>query len=106
MLITEEVALEIARAVKKMLWQIRRHDRSLFDQARRACASIALNVAEGRGSDGGNARARFATAAGSTRELGMALELAAIWGYVDARDVATVQTLLDRQRRLLWGLRR
>ena len=106
MLIAEELALEVIGDVRGVLGRVQRHDRSLFDQARRAGSSVVLNIAEAQGSDAGNARARYATASGSARELSAALRLAVAWGYVDARSVQTIEDKLERVRRLLWGLRR
>ena len=64
---------------------IARRDRALADQIRRAASSVALNLAEGAGSSGGNRRARYETALGSTQEVRVALEVAAAWGYVEPR---------------------
>jgi len=105
MLVAEQVALEVIVDVRAVLERVRRADRSLFDQARRAGSSVVLNIAEAQGSDAGNARARYATASGSAHELGAALRLAVAWGYVGADAVRPVEAKLDRVRRLLWGLR-
>jgi len=106
MLVAEEVALEVVGDLRGVLERVRRHDRSLFDQARRAGSSVVLNIAEARGCSDGNARQRFATAAGSAHELSAALRLAVAWGYVGAEALKPVEAKLDRVRRLLWGLRR
>jgi len=106
MLVAEELALEVIRDLRVVLGKVQRSDRSLFDQARRAGSSVVLNLAEAQGSDAGNARARYATASGSARELSAALRLAVAWGYVGAEAVQPVEAKLDRVRRLLWGLRR
>jgi four helix bundle protein len=66
---------------------------------------VVLNIAEGEGSVGGNARLRYATAFGSARELSAALRLAVAWGYVAESAVQAPESRLDRVRRLLWGLR-
>ena len=105
MLVAEQVALEVVREVRPVLERVRRADRSLFDQARRAGSSVVLNIAEAQGSDAGNARARYATATGSARELSAALKLAVAWGYVGQAAIEPVEQKLDRVRRLLWGLR-
>jgi four helix bundle protein len=83
---------------------VRRFDRDLADQIRRAASSVALNIGEGNRSDGGNRRARFCTAAGSNAEVRAALRVAVAWGYVRAEDVAPIDALLDRIAAMLYGL--
>ena len=106
MLVAEMVALEVVRDVRPVLERVRKQDRSLFDQARRAGSSVVLNIAEAQGSDAGNARARYFTAAGSAKELSAALRLAVAWGYVGDDAVRSVEHKIDRVRRLLFGLQR
>ncbi len=93
------------RDVRPVLEKVRKQDRSLFDQARRAASSMVLNIAEAQGSDAGNARARYHTAAGSARLLSAALRLAIAWGYTSAQAIQAIEAKVDRARRLLWGLR-
>ena len=83
---------------------IRRFDRDLADQIRRAASSVALNIGEGNRSDGGNRRARFCTAAGSNSEVRAALRVAVAWGYVRAEDIAPIELILDRVAAMLYGL--
>ena len=106
MLVAEQIALEVVRDVRPVLERVRKHDRSLFDQARRAASSIVLNIAEAQGSAGGNTRARYHTAAGSARELSAALQLAIAWGYTSTAAIRAIEAKLYRVRRLLWGLHR
>jgi len=106
MLIAEQVALEVIVDVRPLLEAVGRKDRSLFDQARRAASSVVLNIAEGYASCGGNARLRYATAAGSANELSAALRVAVAWRYIDGSAVQGVELKLERVRRLLWGLRK
>ena len=60
---------------------------------RRAATSIALNVAEGMYSRGGNQPARYHTALGSARETMACLEVAAALGYVAKTDPTMMKTL-------------
>ena len=68
-----------------MLPVVRKRDRSLFDQIHRAMNSVVLNIAEADGNDAGTARARFASACGSAKEVRAGLQLAVAYGYVPAR---------------------
>jgi four helix bundle protein len=70
----------VVREMVPLLRMIREQDKSLADQMRRAAQSVVLNIAEGRGSDAGNARARFSTACGSAKEVRAALNVASDWG--------------------------
>ena len=90
--------------MRPLLDRLRVHDRDLADQLRRALSSIALNLAEGDGSRGGNRVARFSTALGSVREARAALRVAIAWGYVSTDDVAEGDALLDRVAAMLYRL--
>jgi four helix bundle protein len=57
-------ARKVVQELAPLLQAIREHDKSLADQLKRAAQSVVLNIAEGRGNDAGNARARFSTAHG------------------------------------------
>src|SRR5688500_4341914 len=101
-----EVGFEMVAAMRPLLARVRRGDRSLADQLVRAASSVVLNVAEAEGSDAGNRRARFYTAAGSANESLAALRLAVAWGYLDNDDVANASLLLRRIIAMLWKLAR
>jgi len=83
---------------------LRRTDRDLEDQLRRALTSISLNLAEGNRSHGRNRIARFSTSAGSCSEARAALSVAVAWGYVDGSDVEAGEHVLDRLAGMLHGL--
>ena len=63
-----------------------------------------LNIAEARGSDAGNARARFCTACGSAKEVRAALHVASDWGYIDEHRAAQLDTRLDAVCAITWRL--
>ena len=72
-------ARTIVRELALLLRVVREQDKALADQLKRAAQSVVLNIAEARGSDAGNARARFATACGSAKEVRAALDVASDW---------------------------
>jgi four helix bundle protein len=99
-----DVSIETISCLRGIVGVVRRYDRDLADQLRRALSSIALNIAEGDGSSGGNRIARFSTALGSTREARAALRVAVAWGYVAAGDVEAGDAMLDRVAAMLHRL--
>lgn len=100
----EEYAFAVIALLNPLLARVRKRDKPLADQLSRASSSIALNIAEGNGSDPGNRRARFFTAAGSARETRAAVRVALLRGYCDAQDVSEALQLLDRVIAMLWKL--
>lgn len=99
---TQEVALEMAAQLRPALEALRRHDGDLAGQARRAAASVVLNIAEGAGRRGRDRLQHYRIAAGSAGETAVALRLAVVWGYLDPADVVAVEALLDRVQAMLW----
>ncbi len=99
-----DVSLEAIANLRPVVAAIRRLDRDLEDQLRRALTSISLNIAEGNGSRGGNRVARFSTALGSACEARAALRVAVAWGYVSPADIAAGDALLDRVAAMLHRL--
>ncbi len=97
-----DVAFQLAASVRPLLDTLRRRDRSLEDQLRRAVASTVLNISEGDGKSSLRDQARFfEIARGSCREARAALKLAAIWGYIDERQTADLDAIADRVCALL-----
>src|SRR5688500_156619 len=101
-------ASELNRQLARVAVRGERTDRDLVRQRRRAASSVALNIAEGMGSCGGNRELRFQTALGSAREVMACLEVAEAWGYVGPGEssekaavnyvVAMLCTLLRKRR--------
>ena len=95
-------ARKVVRELVPLLHAIREHDKSLADQLKRAAQSVVLNIAEARGNDAGNARARFSTACGSAKEVRAALNVATDWGYIETGAA----THLDEVCAITWCLGR
>ena len=93
------VILEVLRGLRPLVRRIELRDRDLARQLRRCSASIALNVAEGMYSRGGNRTTRYHSALGSARETLACLEVAEACAYLSA-DVA----LTERLKRIIGTL--
>ncbi len=88
-----DVMLEVLRSMRPVLAAIEVKDRDLARQARRAGASVVLNLAEGSGSRGGTRRQRYCDALGSARELRGCLDSGlALWyvGQVESEGLREV----------------
>jgi four helix bundle protein len=103
-LIVQQKALQAAAGLQPLLPIIRKADRDLFDQVRRAMNSVVLNLAEAEGNDAGTARARFASACGSAKEVRAGLRLAAAYGYVGRNRLAKLDIALDEVCAMSWRL--
>ena len=79
-LIVQRKALQAAAGLQRVIPVLRKRDRNLFDQVQRAMNSVVLNIAEADGNDPGTARARFASACGSAKEVRAGLQLAVAYG--------------------------
>jgi len=99
-------AIEIITALKPALDELKRHNKDLADQLRRAASSIALNVAEGSRRTGKDRIHFYRIAAGSAAESSAAIDVAAAWGEISEEAASRVRTRLDRELRLLRGLTR
>ena len=103
-LIIQQRALQAAETMRVVLPSLKKRDKDLFDQVRRAMHSVVLNIAEAEGNDGGTARARFATACGSAKEVRAGLRLAVAYGYVGSTAVTNLDTALDEVCAMSWRL--
>ena len=103
-LIVQQRAFQAAAGLQGVLPVLRKRDKDLFDQVRRAMNSVVLNIAEADGNDSGTARARFATACGSAKEVRAGLQLAAAYGYIGQTRLAKVDIALDEVCAMSWRL--
>ena len=100
--IVYNVALELVRALRPIVPELRNHSRDLADQVERAATSLVLNLGEGNRRAGKDRRRFFVMAQGSAAEIRAALDVADAWGWPAlARDA---RAILDRECGLLWGL--
>ena len=99
-------AREAVREIVPLVRAIHEYDKSLADQLKRAAQSVVLNIAEARGNDPGNARARFSTACGSAKEVRAALNVASDWGYIETRVATHLDERLDEVCAITWCLGR
>src|ERR1044071_3955891 len=104
MLVAYDVALDLVRALRPLVAQLRKYSAEAADQVERAASSVVLNLAEGYRRHGRDPRRFYVMAQGSAAEVLGALELAEAWGWEIQSDRARV--LLDRELGLLWGLTR
>jgi four helix bundle protein len=103
-LIVQQKALQAAARLQPLLPVLRKRDKDLFDQVRRAMNSVVLNIAEADGNDPGTAKARFASACGSAKEVRAGLQLAAAYGYVGQARFAKLDIALDEVCAMSWRL--
>ena len=103
-LIVRRKALQAAAGLRPVIAGLKKRDRHLFDHVNRAMNSVVLNIAEADGNDAGTAKARFASACGSAKEVRAGLQLAAAYGYVPSSKAATVDTTLDEVCAMSWRL--
>ena len=104
MLVAYTVALDLIRALRPVVAQLRQYSPEAADQVERAASSIAHNLAEGSRRNGRDPRRFFDMAHGSAGEIRGALDVAEAWGW--NVDTAQARVLLDRELGLLWGLTR
>jgi four helix bundle protein len=89
-------AIEAAVLIAAVTSQIAALDRWLAIQIRRACGSIALNIAEGAGEFSRDEKAKFYRyARRSALEVSAGLDLAAVYSRVDEKLISKLQGLLN-----------
>jgi len=103
-LIIQQKALRAAGGLRQVLPVFRKRDKALFEQIHRAMNSVVLNIAEADGNDAGTAKARFASACGSAKEVRAGLQLAVAYGYVSNSRVKMVDIALDEVCAMSWRL--
>ncbi len=103
-LIVYDLALQMLVGIKPIIDQVKRHDRPLADQMRRAAQSSFLNIAEGQSARGGNELAHFNKALDEARETRAAMKIALAWSYISKPDCQSIDADLDRMAAMLWGL--
>jgi four helix bundle protein len=101
-----EHSIEVITVARPLVEAVARRDRELSSQLRRALSSVALNIAEGAGSQGGNARLRNETALGSLYEARAALRVAVAWGYVAPEGARSVLESMNALGARVFGLAR
>jgi four helix bundle protein len=84
--------------LRPVIEQVERNDRDLGNQLRRCAASVALTLAEGSGSRGGNRTVRYRSALGSAKETWACVDVAIALGYVDSVDAEIREGLRSVQR--------
>jgi four helix bundle protein len=99
-----EIALEIICHLRELLPRIKKHDRDLEKQGRRAASSMALNLKEGNRRLGRDRIHQFSIAAGSADEVLGVLDVSEAWGYLQADLAKPARELLDRELAMTWRL--
>jgi four helix bundle protein len=103
-LVAYTVALDLIRALRPVVAQLRKHSPDAADQVERAASSVVHNLAEGCRRNGRDPKRFFDMAHGSAGEIRGALDVADAWGW--QIDSEQARALLDRELGLLFGLTR
>jgi four helix bundle protein len=99
-----ELSLDVIRALRSALLRLKEADSDLARQLRRALASAALNLGEGRRRRGADRKYHYSVAAGSADESVTCLRVAEAFGYLALAEVEDALAILDRVLAILWRL--
>jgi four helix bundle protein len=102
--VAHDLAIEAAGLVYQLVDKVSPTHRSLADQARRAAASVPLNLAEGAGRAGNDRLQHFRIAFGSAKETKSAIHLLTVISAVDSTRAARTLALLDRVNAMSYRL--
>lgn len=103
--IAADVAREVVRGVRPLVDPEVVRNRDLRDQIVRAATSIALNLSEANGRTKQDRLNRFGYALGSAKELRAAVQSGVDLGFVTEDSVVGLLETIEREIRLLYGLR-
>jgi four helix bundle protein len=81
-----DLAVEAIEMARPFVDRLRRHDRELETQMRRALTRCGLALGEGQKREGGNQQAAYRRARGEANEALTAVRLAAAWGYMEGSN--------------------
>jgi four helix bundle protein len=99
-----EASHQLIRALRGPLTRLRHADRKLYVQLRTALASIPLNIAEGRGRQGGDKKHHWCIAHGSAEEVGAILDAAEAFGDLRPVEHQAAKETLTRVLQMLWRM--
>ena len=104
MLVAKTVAFELYRAAQPLVQKLARTDARLGKDVQKTARQIVDAVTEGSGRQRGDKAYFYECAYASCEELDGKLEIAEIDGALTTDELEVARRLLDRERRLLWGL--
>jgi four helix bundle protein len=99
-----EILLDAITLVRPVVAKIRRHDRNLADQLKRAASAAPVLAGEGNGHRDGNRHAKLRSARAEVEEARVALRVALRWTYVTCDEVAAVDARFESAARILHRL--
>ena len=102
--VAHELALQAAGMVFELVGKVPSSCTDLADQARRAAASVPLNLSEGAGRTGRARLNHYRIAYGSAREARTAVRLLIEVRAVDPRQGLEAAEVLDRVGAMCWRL--